>query len=349
MDSTSYQHDCSTKTTTKPTAYLSDNQQANTKNRIIYEADPIDLRRAIMMEKLNEKRQAKTDHHKECAPETNSASSVLFSSTASSSPSESSSGGDNSSSSETDFSSSCFTPRPRRIRTSLKTNRSDNCHHFEQQTPPTKHENRFTTTKSRALKIYGELKRLQQQPNSPGARITSFLNSIFPSKKQSAAVSDHRSNTSTQSSACSSASSFSRSCLHKQPSSSNTIKKSVRFDDEEAPPPPRRRPSDRKQIPNLDSANHNPKSVAMQRDTVPATSKSWRSEEEEVDMAIRMMMMRGAWPRKTTRDGGGEVEDDAKSYASSELFELENVGNVGIVRYGEELPVYGTTKLPTTR
>lgn len=87
----------------------------------------------------------------------------------------------------------------------------------------------------------------------------------------------------------------------------------------------------------------------MQRDTVPATSKSWRSEEEEVDMAIRMMMMRGAWPRKTTRDGGGEVEDDAKSYASSELFELENVGNVGIVRYGEELPVYGTTKLPTAR
>jgi hypothetical protein len=38
----------------------------------------------------------------------------------------------------------------------------------------------FSKTKLRALKIYGELKKVKQ-PISPGGRIASFLNSIFNS------------------------------------------------------------------------------------------------------------------------------------------------------------------------
>lgn len=40
--------------------------------------------------------------------------------------------------------------------------------------------------------------------------------------------------------------------------------------------------------------------------------------------------------------------DDAASYASSDLFELENLSAIGIERYQEELPVYETTRLDNT-
>lgn len=41
-------------------------------------------------------------------------------------------------------------------------------------------------------------------------------------------------------------------------------------------------------------------------------------------------------------------DDDAASYASSDLFELENLSAIGIERYQEELPVYETTRLDNT-
>ena len=42
-------------------------------------------------------------------------------------------------------------------------------------------------------------------------------------------------------------------------------------------------------------------------------------------------------------------DDDAESYASSDLFELDNLSAIGIERYREELPVYETTHLGTNR
>lgn len=46
----------------------------------------------------------------------------------------------------------------------------------------------------------------------------------------------------------------------------------------------------------------------------------------------------------------GEVNEsdydlDNRSCTSSDLFELDNIGRVGIEDYQEELPVYGTTNL----
>ena len=44
-----------------------------------------------------------------------------------------------------------------------------------------------------------------------------------------------------------------------------------------------------------------------------------------------------------------DEDDDAASYASSDLFELDNLSAIGIDRYREELPVYETTHLNTNR
>uniref|UniRef100_F6HXY5 Protein BIG GRAIN 1-like B n=1 Tax=Vitis vinifera TaxID=29760 RepID=F6HXY5_VITVI len=102
-----------------------------------------------------------------------------------------------------------------------------------------KHEGGFVKTKSRALKIYGDLKKVKQ-PISPGGRLASFLNSLFTTgtaKKAKISSSEdstpERKSKSGHTSTCSSASSFSRSCLSKTPSSrsklSNGTKRSVRF------------------------------------------------------------------------------------------------------------------------
>ncbi|GAB2291869.1 hypothetical protein Dimus_026120 [Dionaea muscipula] len=380
IDDSSGQQDqisCYTTTTTTTTTLVSaDEQKRNNRgSRVNYEAETLDLRKAIMMEKCNEKQQAQNNDHTArlvgqeflSVPERNSAgsqSSVLFSSPASSSPSGSSSGsGDNTSSTtETDFSSSCFTPRirPLKIRTSLDKRRSGDCQqHFDQETPPTKRESRSMKTKPRTSEIYGELK-TAKQPISPGARIAGFLNSMFHAKKQNATVPDQRrSNTSSQSSACSSASSFPRSCLGKKPpssgkSSANGVKRSVRFspasliDDDDG------HKCDQKLIPTANATKSRANARRCKGDSADSRSydgRKWRCEEEEIDLAIRAMMMRGAWSRKTAEDdsgggSGGDMEDDAKSYASSDLFELENLSSIGITRYNEELPVYGTTNLP---
>ncbi|KAG9457707.1 hypothetical protein H6P81_002215 [Aristolochia fimbriata] len=89
---------------------------------------------------------------------------------------------------------------------------------------------------------YSDLKKAKKLPVSPGAKLASFLNSLFAAtgaaKKAKLSSSfngdDYRSKQSTQaSSTCSTASSYSRSCLSKTPSSRgksvNGVKRSVRF------------------------------------------------------------------------------------------------------------------------
>ncbi|CAN1218316.1 Protein BIG GRAIN 1-like A [Linum perenne] len=96
----------------------------------------------------------------------------------------------------------------------------------------------FVKKKSIALKnLYGDLKKVKQQPISPGRRLASFLNSLFtPATTTTKQGKISRGGGGgdeirpTSSSACSSASSFSRSCLSKTPSSRGTAgKRSVRF------------------------------------------------------------------------------------------------------------------------
>ncbi|XWS17465.1 hypothetical protein CRYUN_Cryun33cG0070100 [Craigia yunnanensis] len=225
----------------------------------------------------------------------------------------------------------------------------------------------FTKTKLRALKIYGELKKVKQ-PISPGGRITNFLNSIFNAnakkvKMCSVGVSDDVSFERKSKSTCSSATSFSRSCLSKSPSSrgnkySNGKKRSVRFCpvsvivDEDC------RPCGHK-------CTYEDDPSLMPTSTVQKNVKSSSRKEELKNFVKEKEPGVGNkardYPRSYQRRGTGKLdlrafvddyededgEEDALSYSSSDLFELDHL--IGIGRYGEELPVYETTSLKTNQ
>ncbi|XVF48932.1 hypothetical protein PTKIN_Ptkin03bG0228100 [Pterospermum kingtungense] len=213
----------------------------------------------------------------------------------------------------------------------------------------------FTKTKLKALKIYGELKKVKQ-PISPGGRITNFLNSIFNAnakkvKMCSVGVSDDVSFERKSKSTCSSATSFSRSCLGKTPSSrgnnnkySNGKKRSVKFCpvsvivDEDC------RPCGHKCIYEDDPS-------LMPTSTVQKGSKisSKKEEKESARDYLRSYQRRGTGKldlRGFIEDYADD-DDDALSYSSSDLFELDHL--IGIGRFREELPVYETTSLKTNQ
>ncbi|KAI7988051.1 Protein BIG GRAIN 1-like A [Camellia lanceoleosa] len=213
-----------------------------------------------------------------------------------------------------------------------------------EQTP--KREGRLTRTKSKALKIYGDLKKVKQ-PISPGRRITNFLNSIFNSRnvknaaKREAAMmmedssSVRRSRSVKDTTTCSLSSSFSRSsCLSKPPSSRSKSKRSVRFYpvtvivDEDS------RPCGHKCIYGDDPSLMPTPVLGKISETTTMKNKNayqLRDFQDDID----------------DEEEEDEDEDDCMSCASSDLFELDNIGAIGVGAYREELPVYGTTSLKT--
>ncbi|KAM7476075.1 hypothetical protein LguiB_023318 [Lonicera macranthoides] len=270
--------------------------------------------------------------------------------------------------------------RPKPIRTSVsiqsdklnkrENNAFDNCAkpgktHASQQ--KSKHEGGFVKTKSRALKIYGDLKKAKQ-PISPGGRLASFLNSIFTAgnAKKKAKLSSARSyddsslerkSKSAQTSTCSSASSFSRSCLSKTPSStgksSNGAKRSVRFYpvsvivDEDCQPCGHK---------SLYEDEPNLKAVSVVRSSMDEELKFHLAEKNRrVEEAARDLLkkyQKSVECELVMRNfhlNNSDEDDDAASCASSDLFELDNLSAVGIERYREELPVYETTHFDTNR
>ncbi|GMH04100.1 hypothetical protein Nepgr_005939 [Nepenthes gracilis] len=340
-----------------------------------FRGENVNLRRAMMIENWMDKQQRESDDtvrmlRQQSVPSRNVSgrrSSVFFNSTASSS-SESSSAGHFSSTSETDFSSCIKQQKPARIRTYFapRSERSDDCLRFEHL--PIKREGRFAKTKSQALKIYGDLKKVKQ-PISPGGRITSFLNSIFNAKKPNITASEMRSDQNSKLS--SSASSSSRSCLSKTPSSrgksSSGVKRSVRFYpvsvivDEDSRPcghkclhedEPKRFPSiNAKKSAKIATKNNNNTTLC----SPSCDARKWNSEWEDIDMAMGGSMTVTSTCKKKSPtakvelrevDSSEELVDDAESCASSDLFELDNLSSIGIEgRYNEELPVYGTTRM----
>lgn len=171
------------------------------------------------------------------------------------------------------------------------------------ETAPKCEGGRFMRTKSRALKIYGDLKKVKQ-PISPGGKIANFLNSIFNMKKNHHdGMEDWSSVRKSRSVSDSSSLPTRSSCLNKTPSSrGNKSKRSVRFC---------------------------PVSVIVDEDCQPCGHKSiYKNEEPRMPKSVQY---RGFYQDE-------EEEDDGRSCASSDLFELDNIG---MVRDG--LPVYGTT------
>ncbi|KAK6139649.1 hypothetical protein DH2020_026613 [Rehmannia glutinosa] len=202
------------------------------------------------------------------------------------------------------------------------------------ETTPSKREGRFTRTKSRALKIYGDLKKVKE-PISPGGKIANFLNSIFSPRnlkknqimEEWSSVRKSRSMKDTTTTTTSS-SMATRSCLNKNP---NKSKRSVRFCpvnvilDEESQP-------------------CGSKSIYHDDYLVSASMPNIGSQfiKKNMDSFRPKNMRRHEFIREFCEN---ESDVDDKSCASSDLFELENIGRVGIGAYEEELPVYGTTSL----
>lgn len=359
----------------------------------------VNFRRACLIEKWMEKkvsekvvvrrssvadfdRKSRHHHHREIALLNSSSSS-----------SESSSGGGFSSSESESL------QRPKPIRTSVSALPAlekpqfegysrygkyiNNSAPIKHQIKPSKHESGFVKTKSKALKIYGDLKKVKQ-PISPGGRLASFLNSLFTAgNAKKAKIEDLRSTAnppqhlkskSTNASTCSSASSFSRSCLSNTPSSRGKFsdggggtKRSVRFcpvsvivDEDCRPCGHKSLHEDRE--PTLmaltamrDSIDDRRRVQEVAIDLLKSYQKNNVNDTrnnvvDEFDMRDVVRGNDNAFDHENDDDDDDDEEyDDAASYSSSDLFELDNLSAIGIERYREELPVYETTHFDTNR
>ncbi|XP_010462327.1 PREDICTED: protein BIG GRAIN 1-like B [Camelina sativa] len=223
------------------------------------------------------------------------------------------------------------------------------------------HGGSFLKTKSKALRIYTDLKKVKQ-PISPGGRLATFLNSIFTGAGNTKKL--NKINTTTVNSAaaassatttCSSASSFSRSCLSKTPSSSEKSKRSVRFCPVNV-------------IFDEDSSNSNKYSNNNKREYDESTRHHPHRNFDTLEIRVmeenRRVIEAAKDLLRTYQNSNKDVvkisghdeeedeedeDDDALSCTSSDLFELDNLSAIGIDRYREELPVYETTRLNTNR
>jgi hypothetical protein len=331
---------------------------------------------------------------------------LFFSSTSTSS--DSSSGGFSSSDTESMYggfsrASSFNPPRPMPVRTSAsarsgKTERTlfyeqreahmfDDYHYnsASEQTP--RFEESLIKPESRALKTYRNLKKVKQ-PISPGSKLANFLNSLFTTgntkKSKNSPTNgnfdEERELKSGQASTCSSASSFSRSCLSKHSPSTreklrNGVKRSVRFYpvsvivDEDC------RPVGHKSLYDVEESSL--KSVSLSTAWKIGKSPSRKIDDElkyqvveksrRIEEVARVFLKDyhqnkkkndvikiGAGGKYNDRfedeDEDEDEDDDAASYSSSDLFELDHLAVIGKDRrYSEELPVYETTHLDTNR
>ncbi|XP_023736142.1 protein BIG GRAIN 1-like A [Lactuca sativa] len=175
-------------------------------------------------------------------------------------------------------------------------------------------------SKARALKIYANLKKIKQ-PISPGGRLTTFLTSLFANgqvknpKDLNPPCFDHkkseRTSKSTHGSTCSSASSFTRSCLSKNSPRSrekklnNGIRRTVRF---------------------------YPVSVIIDEDSRPCGQKFIYDTQDLT--------------KDEDYNSYDDDDDDTKSDSSSDLFELDHLL---ALKECEELPVYETTHFGKNR
>lgn len=151
-----------------------------------------------------------------------------------------------------------------------------------------------------------------RKPASPGARLAGFLNTIFSGRRAPATPPSRG----AESSACSTASSYSRSCLSKTPSTRGQPKRTVRF---------------------LDSD-----------DGEAAAAAAPGGERRRVQVGVaeleRMLLHR------MEMDSDEDDEDEEGSDASSDLFDLENFAAgapdaAAAAAYRDELPVYETTRV----
>ncbi|XP_057967924.1 protein BIG GRAIN 1-like A [Malania oleifera] len=244
-------------------------------------------------------------------------------------------------------------PKPIRIERSEKPILSDQKSKSSMFTPQQKpkHEGRFTRTKSRALQMYGDLKR-SKHPISPGGRIASFLNNLFSNNAKKAKpcsidpseeMGFRLKSKSAEPSTCSSVSSFSRSCLSKTPPPRSTklsdgAKRCVRFYPVSVIVGEDCRPCGQKSLYDGDPS----------LTPTPTPAAGIAGNRDVKNRAQNRDLLRGYQTKKVGEfrfEDEDEDDDDGESCTSSDLFELDCL--IGIGRYREELPVYETTNVKT--
>ncbi|KAL0297182.1 UNVERIFIED_CONTAM: protein BIG GRAIN 1-like B [Sesamum radiatum] len=267
---------------------------------------------------------------------------------------------------------SCFSSRPKPVRTARESNRQDKFFVSDDDDDDRQNQQKnnkgddLMKSKSRALKIYANLKKLKQ-PISPGGRLTSFINSLFTnanSKKSRNPDTNkgfqHLKSTKTTASsssspACSSAASFSRSsCLSKNSSSPdesrdvvktrNGNETTVRFHPVSVIVDQDSKACGHKSIPHEDCDYKH-----SRRPPLPPHASKMEKNRKVEDAAHRVS--KGYRNHKNydfpmfrkIRDDQDEDEDDAVSESSSDLFELDHLTVFEKNRFCEELPVYETT------
>lgn len=229
-------------------------------------------------------------------------------------------------------------PKPIRTYTNrnneyIRTENRINMYGFEALNTKQKHETKFVKTKSRAMKMYTDLKKMKH-PISPGARLSSFLNSIFTTRNsKNTKLASHvnlQSKSACESSSCSSASSFSRSCLSKTSSSRGKLRnndhKSVRFVSVR----------DESNIHELKFVKNHKNDEIRARLSEKTCSIEERSRNYQKKVEYEVDLIEG---------NNEDDDDDNVSNTSSDLFELENICAIGIESYEDELPVFETTYL----
>ncbi|CAA2979178.1 Hypothetical predicted protein [Olea europaea subsp. europaea] len=361
------------------------------------EEEMANFQRACMIEKWMEKkvsekevvrRKSTADFDSKSRYDSGNTGNSLYLNSSSSSSDSSSGGRFSSSEAESvhvvSSNTSCYgLQKPKPIRTSVTASEKEKISKydkvFDDNTCHQKHKNEggFMKTKSKASKFYGDLKKFKQ-PISPGGRLASFLNSLFTAgnaKKSkislNGAYDDHSSTVkSANASTCSSASSFSRSCLSKTPSSrekpNSGTKRSVRFYpvsvivDEDCQPCGHKSLHEDKQ--NLEPTKSRIKSSINDELMLHVMEKNRRVEEAardllrnyqkkvetELDLRKTLIKNQVLGNREQDLEEDADDDDDA-SCASSDLFELYNLSAIGMEKYSEELPVYETTHLDTNR
>ncbi|KAI3913641.1 hypothetical protein MKX01_035837 [Papaver californicum] len=240
--------------------------------------------------------------------------------------------------------------------------------------------------KSRAMKIYNDLIKVKQ-PISPGGKISSFLNSLFTPKRASNLVDNNDFPATTKSTftrtappaaaattpTCSSASSYSRSCLSNTLSNNGNLKqRSVRFYpvniilDDHHHHRDSNKPSPREQShQNHYNQNRSSNRISSEEEfknkirTIKKKNNQRFLVEEVIEIDKLLMKNHQRTDEKNLKieeddDHEDDYDDDRASYASSDLFELDNLSTIGLeikaaARFSEELPVYETTHFETNR
>ncbi|XP_010535819.1 PREDICTED: protein BIG GRAIN 1-like C [Tarenaya hassleriana] len=200
--------------------------------------------------------------------------------------------------------------------------------------------------KLKAVRIFEELKR-SKQPISPGARLSSFLNSVFQSnarKVKLCSVGATRDVRSSSSRSC-----FSRTrhntAEDKTKNENSGMKRSVRFypvsvivdGDCRNKNIHEKNPSSKREFPQ------NNKGAGKRSSLGDELKISHHSEVTCIASKAGLKHFSGKY--EEDEDGGTEENDDVWSYSSSDLFELDHHR----ARYREELPVYETTDFSTNQ